>query len=112
MIDKVVEAVRKDLLDRSTVGIAKYGTTLDQNKGDLRYWLQHQYEELLDAANYCKRAIMELDNQKIPSDVFYSWQRDAFYHKNTRGMGDAFYKEWISRAKEFPILEFPKGGYF
>jgi len=59
--DKVVEAVRKDLLDRSTVGIQKYGTTLDGNKGDLRYWLQHAYEECLDQANYLKRSIMEID---------------------------------------------------
>jgi len=60
--DKVVDAVRKDLLDRSNVGIIKYNTTLDQNKGDLRYWLNHAYEECLDQANYLKRAIMEIDN--------------------------------------------------
>ena len=59
--DKVVEAVRKDLLDRSNVGINKYGTTLDGNSGNLRYWLNHAYEECLDQANYLKRAIMELD---------------------------------------------------
>lgn len=64
MIDKVVEAVRKDLLDRSTVGIVKYSTTLDQNKGDLRYWLNHAYEECLDQANYLKRAIMEIDENE------------------------------------------------
>lgn len=62
--DPVVEAVRKDLLDRSNVGIQKYGTTLADNKGDLRYWLQHTYEETLDKANYLKRAIMEIDNGK------------------------------------------------
>jgi hypothetical protein len=63
-VDKIVEAVRKDLLDRSNVGIEKYGTTLDQNKGDLRYWLNHAYEETLDKANYLKRAIMEIDAEK------------------------------------------------
>lgn len=64
MIDKITEAVRKDLLDRSTVGIVKYKTTLDQNQGDLRYWLQHAYEEALDHAQYLKRAIMEIDSGK------------------------------------------------
>jgi len=61
--DPVVEAVRQDLLNRSHVGIVKYGTTLYENMGDLRYWLQHSYEECLDHANYLKRAIMELDKQ-------------------------------------------------
>lgn len=62
--DSVVEAVRQDLLNRSNVGITKYGTTLDNNRGDLRYWLNHAYEECLDQANYLKRAIMELDKNK------------------------------------------------
>lgn len=48
--DKVTEAVRTDLLSRSEIGIKKYGTTLDGNKGDERYWLQHAYEETLDLA--------------------------------------------------------------
>lgn len=60
--DPVVEAVRKDLLDRSNVGIQKYGTTLADNKCDLRAKLQHAYEECLDQANYLKWAIMEIDN--------------------------------------------------
>ena len=60
--DAVVEAVRQDLLERSNVGIQKYGTTLADNKGDERYWLQHAYEEALDLANYLKRRIMDIDN--------------------------------------------------
>lgn len=63
-IDKTVEAVRKDLLDRSIVGIQKYGTTLDRKDLSLRDWLQHAYEETLDQANYLKRAIIEIDNEK------------------------------------------------
>ena len=59
--DPVVEAVRADLLSRSQVGIAKYGTTLERSDLNLRDWLQHAYEEHLDAANYLKRAIIELD---------------------------------------------------
>lgn len=59
--DPIVEAVRTDLIERSNVGIAKYGFTLADNQGGLRYWLQHAYEETLDHANYLKRAIMEID---------------------------------------------------
>lgn len=61
MIDKVVDAVRADLLRRSELGIKKYGTTLDQNKSSLKEKLQHAYEETLDHANYLKWAIMELE---------------------------------------------------
>lgn len=61
MIDTVVEAVREDLHRRSQIGIAKYGVTLDRTDLNLRDWLQHTYEETLDAANYLKRTIMELD---------------------------------------------------
>jgi len=61
--DSVVETNRQLLLDRSNVGIGKYGTTLTENKGNLRYWLKHALEECLDQANYLQRAIMELDKQ-------------------------------------------------
>lgn len=53
----VIEDIRK----RQLVGIAKYGTTLANNPLELREWLEHQYQELLDAALYCKRAIQEID---------------------------------------------------
>lgn len=63
--DPVVEAVRDDLLSRSQVGIAKYGTTLARTDLGLRDWLQHAYEETLDQANYLKRCILELDGQTV-----------------------------------------------
>ena len=64
MIDKVVEAVREDLLQRSQVGIKKYHTTLDRKDISLRDWLQHAYEECLDQANYLKRAILKIDSSQ------------------------------------------------
>ena len=67
MIDSVVEAVRADLLRRSELGIAKYGTTLDRADLNLRDWLQHAYEETLDQANYLKRAIIEIDAGTYPT---------------------------------------------
>lgn len=59
VVDPIVEAVRADLLRRSQFGIEKYGTTLDRKDLNLSDWLQHAYEEHLDAANYLKRAIVE-----------------------------------------------------
>lgn len=63
-LDPIVEAVRDDLLQRSQVGISKYGVTLARDDLSLRDWLQHAYEETLDQANYLKRAIVEIDNAK------------------------------------------------
>ena len=51
-----------DILDRKNRGLSKYGMSVSQNPLQLKQWLQHQYEELLDAAIYCKRAIQEIDN--------------------------------------------------
>lgn len=59
--DKVIQEVCSDLVYRSNLGIQKYGTTLADNKGNARYWIQHAYEECLDQANYLKRLLMELD---------------------------------------------------
>lgn len=56
---RVCELIAK----RQAMGIAKYGTTVANNPLALREWLQHQLEELLDAAIYVQRAIEELDKQ-------------------------------------------------
>lgn len=69
-VDSVVEAVRQDLLQRSQVGIAKYGITLERTDLRLRDWLQHAYEETLDQANYLKRAIIELEQLDLQSEGF------------------------------------------
>lgn len=60
----IVEAVRQDLLERSQVGVKKYGVTLERTDLGLKEWLQHAYEETLDQANYLKRAILEMEVKK------------------------------------------------
>lgn len=57
------QQVIADIQQRQQRGLAKYGTTVAENPLPLREWLQHQYEELLDAAIYCKRAMQEMDNE-------------------------------------------------
>ena len=64
MEDSVVEAVRQDLLDRSKVGINKYGVTLDRDDLSLEQWLQHLREELMDATLYLKKIELLLQLQK------------------------------------------------
>jgi hypothetical protein len=55
MKDKITEQVIEDLKSRSARGIQKYNTTLDQNNKD--DFMNHLYEELLDAAQYVKKEI-------------------------------------------------------
>ena len=61
--DTIVVEVRKDLRERSEIGIEKYNTTLDRTDIDLKGWLEHAYEETLDKALYLKRAIRELNEE-------------------------------------------------
>ena len=72
--------VCEDIKKRQQVGISKYGTTVSASSLELRWWLQHQYEELLDAAVYTKRAIQELDkndNFNQINAVMRSWVEEA-----------------------------------
>jgi len=66
--DSNVEKNREMLLQRSIVGLAKYGVTTDNNPLTLRAWLQHALEEALDMANYLQAAITKLDNEGASND--------------------------------------------
>ena len=73
MKDSIVSSVRKDLKQRSKLGIKKYGVTLDRKDIDLKGWLQHAYEECLDQALYLKRSIEEIEtNELMDSATSYS----------------------------------------
>ena len=52
-IDPVVTSVMTQLLERSQLGISKYGTTLQDNNQD--DFLQHLKEELMDAIVYIEK---------------------------------------------------------
>jgi|GEM_PF-7051362 len=63
--DKNVEAIRTMLLQRSEIGLAKYGTTTaDDTTTTLEQWLQHLLEETLDSAVYIVTAINKLNAAK------------------------------------------------
>lgn len=50
--DGNVEKNRQMLLERSIVGLKKYGTTTERTDLNLSDWLHHAIEEVLDLANY------------------------------------------------------------
>jgi len=57
--DPIVEQVRKKLLERSQVGIQKYGCTMERDDQTVLDFLKHHQEELMDAAIYVERLIQD-----------------------------------------------------
>ena len=55
MRDEIVEKVVDKFLERSQVGITKYGTTLENNNKD--NYLVHLQEELMDATLYIQKLL-------------------------------------------------------
>lgn len=62
--------VCRDIALRQQHGLAKYGTSVADNRLSLRAWLVHAYQETLDQAIYLRRAIEQLDAAGLtgPSD--------------------------------------------
>lgn len=55
-----------DIAKRQSLGIAKYGTTVEHNPLQLREWLEHAYQECLDQAVYLRRAMEHFDKESSP----------------------------------------------
>lgn len=55
--DANVDSVIRKLARRSHIGVEKYGTTTERKDVDLRGWLEHLQEELMDAAVYIEAAL-------------------------------------------------------
>jgi len=61
--DPIVKQVIEKFSARSSVGIHKYGTTLDENKATLIEWLNHLQEELMDATLYIQKLKSDLNEK-------------------------------------------------
>ena len=70
--DGVTWAVMNDLAQRAKRGVEKYTTTLEENNHD--NFLQHLYEELLDAAQYVKK---EITIQETVHDLIKQFGNDT-----------------------------------
>jgi hypothetical protein len=60
MKDTIVELVIKQFKDRSSVGIEKYGVTLDREDLTTLEWLNHAQEEAMDFVLYLEKLKHEL----------------------------------------------------
>lgn len=63
MKDTIVESVIKQFKDRSEIGIAKYGVTLNREDLSTLQWIQHAQEEAMDFCLYLERLKQEFNNQ-------------------------------------------------
>lgn len=53
--DTIVDAVVQKFLQRSKIGIEKYGTTLDRSDLSVIDWIKHAQEEHMDAILYLEK---------------------------------------------------------
>ena len=65
MKDKVVERVVSKYNKRSEMGIEKYNTTLEKNNLQLKEWLVHLQEELMDATLYIEKSLSKLNDKSL-----------------------------------------------
>lgn len=65
--DPIVQAVLDKYIKRSDVGIAKYGTTLQDNNKD--NYLQHLQDELMDASLYIEKLLSKIPQQDGTSNT-------------------------------------------
>ncbi len=59
--DSNVNAVMREMAERSAKGLAKYGTTTERADLTATDWLQHAKEEMLDGAVYLHKAKAEIE---------------------------------------------------
>ena len=72
MRDQIVEDVVDKYLERSQIGITKYGTTLEKNNHD--NYLKHLQEELMDATLYLQKL---MDQNKEITNLVKNHANDA-----------------------------------
>jgi len=62
--DTVVNSVVEKFIERSNLGMKKYGTTLDRTDLSPEEWANHMQEELMDAILYLERLRREFPKKK------------------------------------------------
>jgi hypothetical protein len=59
--DKIVESVVNSFLERSKVGIEKYGVTLNRNDLTTLEWINHAQQEAMDMILYLEKLKKEYE---------------------------------------------------
>jgi hypothetical protein len=64
-VDSVVNSVISKFINRSNVGIKKYGVTLDREDLEVAEWINHAQEEQMDAILYLEKLKEELQKKQL-----------------------------------------------
>jgi hypothetical protein len=62
--DGIIKSVVDKFIERSNVGIQKYGKTLENNELTTLQWLIHAQEEVMDLVNYLEKLI-QIERNKV-----------------------------------------------
>ncbi len=68
-MSKIVDQVKADLDKREAKGLRSYGTTMDREDLTPAQWMNHLYEELLDAALYTKKLILNDISNEVTGET-------------------------------------------
>lgn len=79
MKDTIVESIRKQFLERSNVGILKYGVTLDREDLSLVEWLEHTKQEQMDSVLYLEKIIQELKKSQSILQDYTQTQNQPYF---------------------------------
>jgi hypothetical protein len=82
--DTIVESVVNRFKERSEVGIAKYGTTMDRKDLSTLEWMIHFREELMDGLLYLERVIKDTQKENI-IDIMKSDEELGLYANTFSG---------------------------
>ncbi len=82
--DSIVNSVVNRFKERSEVGIAKYGTTLDRKDLSTLEWMIHFREELMDGLLYLERIIKDTQKENI-IDIMKSDEELVLYSDTWTG---------------------------
>ena len=74
--DSIVNSVVNRFKERSEVGIAKYGTTMDRKDLSTLEWLQHLQEEMFDSILY----IEKLKSKQHIIDIMNADEESGLYN--------------------------------
>jgi hypothetical protein len=61
-LDSIVESVVVKYKERANLGLSKYGTNLDRTDLNVKDWVEHLQQELMDAVLYLEKLKSELKN--------------------------------------------------
>lgn len=63
--DTIVNSVINSFIQRSNIGLQKYGTTLDRDDLSVLEWIQHAQEEHMDAILYLEKLKSVISKQSV-----------------------------------------------